>query len=138
MQSRIWTAVLAVCLFAVLNTTASRADDDDPSPHGQAPLEVLLDRLHDPAGMAIAPDGTLYFTETDRGTLQQRAPDGTIKQITNRLNKPRGIALAPDGSLLTLADEWRPPSAPKQKGVLLRWNAAGVPAARVHVENFGW
>src|SRR5690242_19661468 len=110
MQSRIWTASLAVCLF-VFNTSASRADDDDRKPHGQAPLEVLVDRLHDPAGIAIAPDGTLYFTETERGTLQRRTPDGTIKQITNRLDKPRGIVITPDGSLLTLADAWRPQSA---------------------------
>ena len=49
MQSRIWTVSMAVCLFAVFNTTASRADDDDRQPHGQAPLEVLVDRLHDEA-----------------------------------------------------------------------------------------
>src|SRR5689334_14486413 len=127
MHLRTWTACVAVALFCVLKSIPGYPDDDDRQPHGQAPLEVLVDGLHDPAGMAIGPDGTLYFTETERGTLQRRTPDGTIRQITNRLDKPRGIVITPDGSLLTLADAWRPQSASKQKGVLIKWSATGVP-----------
>src|SRR5690349_10842884 len=86
MSSRIAIAVLA-SLLSLVHAVPCAADDDDRHPRGKAPLEVVVDHLHDPAGLAIAPDGTL----------------------------------------LVVADAWRPAYGPKQKGVLLRWNASSAP-----------
>jgi hypothetical protein len=117
---------LGVCLLVgvVMPVALSRADDDDRAPHGKAPVEVLVERVSSPAGIAPAPDGTLFFTDEKKGTLNRRNVDGTLAVLFDRLKKPRGLVRAADGSLLLVADELRPPTGPRQKGVLLRWTPA--------------
>jgi streptogramin lyase len=44
-------------------------------PAAKAPLEVLVTRTRAPTGIAVDPDGTVYFTDRKEGRLWQRAPN---------------------------------------------------------------
>lgn len=72
-------------------------------------------RLSYPAGIAWAPDGSLYIAEPYNGVVRRIKPDGTIARVAGsgtlgfsgdgglatkaRLNLPYGLAWASDGSL---------------------------------------
>jgi hypothetical protein len=45
-------------------------------PSGKAPLEILVEGFRAPTGVAVGPDGTVYFTDRKEGRLWQRAPMG--------------------------------------------------------------
>jgi streptogramin lyase len=45
-------------------------------PTGKAPLDILVEGLRAPTGVAVGPDGTVYFTDQKKGRLWQRAPMG--------------------------------------------------------------
>lgn len=54
-----------------------------------------------PTGIAFAPDGTLYISDTENNRVRKISPDGTtISTVaTGGLAKPSYIAIAPDGTL---------------------------------------
>src|SRR5262245_3943489 len=124
MRSPLRVLGLAVAISSVL--VSSRADDDDRHPKGKAPVEVLVDHLRGPAGLAVAPDGSLFFTDAKAGTLSRRQPNGTVTLLRDRLKGPRGLARSADGTLLVLADELRTQGGHKEKGVLFEWSPSGV------------
>jgi len=123
MGSALRVVGLGVALSSLL---VSSGADDDRHPRGKAPLEVLVDHLRGPAGLAVAPDGTLFFTDAKAGSLSRRRPDGTLTLLRDRLKSPRGLARSADGTLLVLADELRPQGGRPQKGVLFQWSSNGV------------
>ena len=73
-------------------------------------------RVNAPAGVAIAPDGSLYLSDTGNNRVRRIQVDGRIVTVAGtgaagfagdggrateaRLNAPTGLAVAPDGSLL--------------------------------------
>ena len=70
--------------------------------------------LSDPFGVAVAADGSIYFTDAgDQNRIQKIAPDGNITSVAGGVegygdgvgskalfNSPSAIAIAPDGSLV--------------------------------------
>ncbi|MDB5095745.1 MAG: repeat containing protein [Cyanobacteria bacterium RYN_339] len=55
-----------------------------------------------PAGVAIAPDGSLYVTDAGTGKLKRISRDRKVTTIALGLNKPLGIAL--NGTLIYVAE----------------------------------
>src|SRR3954452_7238264 len=70
-------------------------------------------RLTQPASLALAPDGSVYFVEQGQGKVRRLGPDGLVTTVAGggfrttedvpateaRLDNPTDVALGPDGSL---------------------------------------
>ena len=58
-------------------------------------------RLRAPADTTVAPDGTVFISDTLNNLVRRVAPDGTITTVAaGDLSLPRDVAVAADGSLL--------------------------------------
>lgn len=84
--------------------TFAGGGDTTPGDGGPATLAPLLS----PSDGAIAPDGTIYFTDISAGAIRTVDPGGTIRTPLDRSTIPLAqslayLALGPDGSLY-LAD----------------------------------
>jgi len=72
-----------------------------PTPESAAPRIIVLARnLHAPDDLALASDGSIYFSDVADGTLSRLDADGTVTVVLSGLAKPEGIALLPDGSIV--------------------------------------
>ncbi len=56
-------------------------------------------RIGYPGGIAVAGDGTVYFTDSDRSRIRRVTPVGKIEAVFPTLGFGRGIAIGPDGTL---------------------------------------
>ncbi len=63
-------------------------------------------RLHQPHGVLVAPDGSLYIADYNNGCVRRVGPDGLIRTIPGTAARlpgaeggPIGLALSPEGSL---------------------------------------
>lgn len=64
-----------------------------------------------PNDLCFGPDGTLYFTDPEGSSLEQRSgvvyavsPDGDVARVAEGLAYPNGIAVSPDGATLIVAE----------------------------------
>lgn len=75
--------------------------------------------LNSPNDVAVAPDGSVWFTDPSYGHLQGFRPppalgdlvyryDGELAVVADDFDKPNGLALSPDGSVLYVTDTGRP------------------------------
>ncbi|MGH3343953.1 MAG: SMP-30/gluconolactonase/LRE family protein [Carbonactinosporaceae bacterium] len=93
---------------------------------GTGEVELLVEeaagqRLAFCNNAAVAPDGTVYFSDSSRrfgidhwkaellehsgtGRLLRREPDGTVEVLLDGLQFANGVALAPDGSYVVVAE----------------------------------
>jgi hypothetical protein len=95
--------------------------DAPKDPTGNAPFELLVHRFRAPTGIAVAHDGTVFFTERKEGRLWQRAPTGRRTTLLDRLEHPQGLLRGEDGTLYLVADGFRASKKESgQKGVLLK------------------
>jgi DNA-binding beta-propeller fold protein YncE len=75
-------------------------------------------QFNKPRGIAFAPDGSLYISDTANHRIQHLAPDGTVLHVwgsygwieagngaEGTFNEPWGIEVGPDGSVF-VADTW--------------------------------
>lgn len=98
----------ATCLPAGLSVSASLdlintiAGSGDPGHDPSA--EIAVDApIGLPEDIASAPDGSIYFTDTNNGLVKKVLPDGTIETIANGFAYPGGIAIGPDGDVYVAA-----------------------------------
>lgn len=61
---------------------------------------VVAKNLPGPDDLALAPDGSIYFSDVVAGVIEQLSADGVLKVIIKGLGAPEGILFLPDGSLL--------------------------------------
>jgi len=112
-----FTLVLLLATFILVPVRA----DAPKTPTGKAPLELLVHDLPAPTGVAVDPDGTVFFTDRKEGRLWQRAPNGSVTILLERLEQPRGLVRGEDGTLYFVADAFQEPQEGAQsKGVLLK------------------
>jgi len=124
-----------VLLLATLVLVPVRADAPK-TPTGKAPLELLVHDLPAPTGVAVDPDGTIYFTDRKEGRLWQRAPNGSLTILLERLEQPRGLVRGEDGTLYFVADAFQEPQeGARSKGVLLK-RTPNDGTVSIVVENF--
>jgi sugar lactone lactonase YvrE len=79
--------------IATLAGTADQGFSGDGGPASAA-------QVNGPAGLALAPDGSLYFSDTGNNRVRVIHTDGTIATVAAGLNAPAGLAVTADGSLL--------------------------------------
>lgn len=65
--------------------------------------EVVSEGHNWSEGLAVAADGTLFFTDVPDGELFKVAPDGMESLLASETGRGNGIALGPDGSTLYVA-----------------------------------
>lgn len=111
--------------YGVLQTTSVQKD---PYEQGRLPLEADLaigtngntnGQLDAPHGIAIAPDGTLYVTDTNNNRIQHFTATGQFLDAwgsyadantgvapIGTFNQPWAIAISHDGEFVYVADTW--------------------------------
>jgi DNA-binding beta-propeller fold protein YncE len=67
---------------------------------------VLAANLNAPDDLALAPDGSIYVTDINEGTVMRLTPDGQMLAVVSGLNVPEGIVILPDGSLVIAEQGW--------------------------------
>jgi DNA-binding beta-propeller fold protein YncE len=77
-------------------TLAGTADQGFSGDGGRASAA----QVNGPAGVAVAPDGSLYFSDTGNNRVRVIDTNGTIATVAAGLNVPAGLAVTADGSLL--------------------------------------
>ncbi|MGD0612643.1 MAG: NHL repeat-containing protein [Anaerolineales bacterium] len=61
---------------------------------------VLAANLNAPDDLALAPDGSIYISDINEGTVTRLTPDGQLLPVVSGLNIPEGILVLPDGTLI--------------------------------------
>ena len=63
-------------------------------------IVVLAENLPAPDDLDLAPDGSLYMSDVEDGTVVRYTPDGRLQVVVSGLSAPEGIVALPDGSLV--------------------------------------
>ncbi|MFE6892063.1 RHS repeat-associated core domain-containing protein [Streptomyces sp. NPDC057694] len=100
-------------VITTISGTGQAGHDGDGGPASEALIGSLV------RGMAVAADGSLYFSDTANNRVRCITPDGIVTNFAGapardlgdggpataaRLIQPGGLALAPDGTLYVLAE----------------------------------
>src|SRR5271157_51545 len=80
--------------------TATRQPSPVPQINPNPRQVVLASNLNAPDDLALAPDGSIYISDINDGTVTRLTPDGQLLPVVSGLNVPEGIVILPDGSLI--------------------------------------
>lgn len=115
--SRALAAILAICLlgaFAGQSQDSVRTLAGLPETPGSLDGTNTTARFNDPAGLAIAPDGTIFVADNQNHALRRIGTNGVVTTLAGlpgtpgsadgtgpaaRFDSPTGVALGPDGAL---------------------------------------
>lgn len=61
---------------------------------------VLANDFLEPDDLVLAPDGSVYISDVQAGTIKQYTWDGKLNLILSGLRSPEGMAFLPDGSMV--------------------------------------
>src|SRR3972149_8977916 len=95
----LFTLLLLRATFVLVSVRA----DVPKTPTGKAPLELLVHGFLAPTGVAVDPDGTVFFTDRKEGRLWQRASNGSLTILLERLEQARGLVRGGGGQLYPVA-----------------------------------
>ncbi|MHB8741824.1 MAG: NHL repeat-containing protein [Sulfuricaulis sp.] len=70
---------------------------------GDKNVDVIFSGLSRPQGVAVNPDGTVIFAETDTGRVLSYK-DGVVNVVVDDLDEPDQVEIAPDGALWITED----------------------------------
>jgi RHS repeat-associated protein len=108
-------------LRLVVGTGASSCPTPDCGDGGDARAA----QLNNPAGLAVASDGTLFIADSGHQRVRRVGPEGTIStylQITNYAEDPRGLSLLPDRTLFVRTDKnWLVRIDPTGQAAYMAW-----------------
>jgi hypothetical protein len=92
---------------------------------GQADGPAAQATFRSPRGLAVAPGGDVYVSDTGNNAIRVIS-NGTVRTLASGFSQPMGIALTPDGTLL-VADSWSfRLRAVTAAGVVSTWAGTGV------------
>lgn len=63
-------------------------------------LVVLAKDLSKPDDLAVAPDGSIYFSDIGDASVKRLDPPGGVTRVVSGIEEPEGIVFLPDGSLV--------------------------------------
>ncbi len=63
-------------------------------------LVVLAQNLPSPDDLLSAPNGSIYISDVQDGTIKEYTPDGNLQALISGVNEPEGMVMLPDGSLV--------------------------------------
>lgn len=76
----------------------------DPAITALAPVEVVAEGQQELVGVAVAPDGTVYFSDRMGGVVYRLQPGEALATVLTGLHRPAGLALDAEGRLLIVEE----------------------------------
>lgn len=61
---------------------------------------VLAENLPGPDDLVLAPDGSIFVSDINSGSIQKISPTGQLQPVASGLSEPEGMVVLPDGSIL--------------------------------------
>lgn len=82
------------------SATPTRSSPESHETRTSPPALIEIARSNNPDDLALAADGSIYFSDISDGALKRWARDGQVTTILRGLIEPEGIAFLPDSSLV--------------------------------------
>ena len=94
-----------------------------PKLEAAAPYVIVARDRRGPTGVAVSPEGRVFFSEWQRGAVSEVVAPGEVQELIAGIEHPRGMAWAGEDALLLVADglRGRRPGPRHRAGVLLRY-----------------
>jgi serine/threonine protein kinase, bacterial len=84
---------------------------------------VLAENLPEPDDLLVGPDGTIYISDVQDGTIRRISVDGKTTVFLSGISEPEGMVLLADGSMVIVE---------QGRNRLLRWDPATQNALPLH------
>ncbi|MGW7327620.1 Vgb family protein [Streptomyces sp. NPDC054840] len=118
----LWFTEIGVGRIGRLTTGTAAADTGEAERTACVAEFQLPDPDSRPHAVAVAPDGTCWFTEWATGRIGSVTPEGRITEhpLADSASEPHGLAFGPDGTLYVA----------EERGVVSRWDVTGTAGPR--------
>ncbi len=100
MKSEIRKALVAFMYVPILAFSINPAKAAG-SPYGTSgTLVIVAQNVGSPDDIAVASDGTIYFSDLNAHRVMRITPDGKAEAVSPALPEPEGLIVLPDGTLI--------------------------------------